>query len=93
MTSKFNVNSSERSLQHSTMAHAALISVIQQGIADMDEVVYLVSQDAKRFPIQEQVLKSSSDFFRAALEINMRESGKYLFRGKVPQLLISCNIF
>jgi hypothetical protein len=67
---------------HSTMAHAALISVIQQGIASMDEVVYLVSQDGKKYPIQEQVLKGSSDFFWAALEINMRESGKYPFVGK-----------
>ncbi len=53
-----------------------LFSVIQQGFPSTDEVVYLVSEDGKKFPIQENVLKSSSDFFKAALENNMRESGK-----------------
>ncbi len=43
----------------------------------MDEIVCLVSREGKRFPIQEQVLKSSSDFFKATLETNMQEAGKF----------------
>jgi hypothetical protein len=57
---------------------ADLFSVILQGIPSLDDSVYLVSRDGKKFAIHEKVLKDSSDFFKAALENNMRESGKYL---------------
>jgi hypothetical protein len=46
--------------------------------------VCLVSREGMKFPIQEDVLKGSSDFFKAALENKTRESGKYpetLFSG------------
>jgi hypothetical protein len=55
-----------------------LFSAIKHGIASMDEVVFLVSRDGKKFPIQEEVLKVSSDFFKATLETSMKESGKGL---------------
>ncbi len=59
-------------------AKTGMFSALHQGVASMDEMVYLVSQDNKKFAIHEEVLKCSSDFFRAALETRMREAGKYL---------------
>ncbi len=44
---------------------ADLLSAIQQGIPSSDETVHLVSNDGKKFAMHEQVLKGSSDFFKA----------------------------
>jgi hypothetical protein len=41
------------------------------------EVVHLVSRAGEKVPVQEQVLKDSSDFFKASVESGMQESGKY----------------
>jgi hypothetical protein len=55
---------------------ADLFSIIAQGMPSPDDSVYLVSREGKKFTIKEKVLKDSSDFFKAALENSMRESGK-----------------
>jgi hypothetical protein len=52
-----------------------LFSALLQGIGSPDGQVCLVSRDGKKFAMQENVLASSSDFFKAALESNMRETG------------------
>jgi hypothetical protein len=69
--------------------NADVFSSILQGVSTVDELVYLVSRDGKKFPIQEEVLKHSSDFFKAARETTMRESGTYFCSVRVVDVL--CN--
>jgi hypothetical protein len=53
-----------------------VFAVIGRGIPNSDQVVYLISRDGQKFPVHEDVLKASSNFFKAALENGMKESGK-----------------
>ncbi len=53
-----------------------VFSIIFNGIANAQQQITLVSKDGQRFFVHEKDLKASSDFFQAALEIGMRESGK-----------------
>jgi hypothetical protein len=58
-------------------AVANLFSAIMRGIPSAREVVHLVPRAGEKVPVHEQVLKDSSDFFKASLENGMQESGKY----------------
>ena len=72
-------------------AEADWFSAICRGIPDADQIVYLVSKEGKRFPVHEEVLKSSSDYFTAALENGMRESGKFqLILAKDDGIVLLC---
>jgi hypothetical protein len=65
---------------HSMVPQAAaanLFSAIMRGIPSAREIVYLVPKDGEKIPIQENVLKENSDFFKATLESRMQESGEY----------------
>ncbi len=56
-------------------AAANLCSAFMRGIPSARNVVHLVPKVGEKVPVHEQVLKNSSEFFKAALEIRMSESG------------------
>jgi hypothetical protein len=56
-------------------SEADLFASICRGIPEANEIVYLVARDGKRFLVREEVLTASTDYFKAALQNGMRESG------------------
>ncbi len=53
-----------------------LTSTLDAGVSSTDEQIFLVSQCGKKFAINEELAKASSEFFTGALEAGMTESGK-----------------
>jgi len=77
-----------------SVSSAETFSAILQGVPAADESIFLVSKDGRKFAVQAQVLKASSDFFRATLENEMLESGKCLAYTLLemisPAFLLAC---
>jgi hypothetical protein len=54
----------------------SLSTILGDGVSSLDEQIVLVSQCGKKFPMHEEVAKASTEYFTAALQAGMTESGK-----------------
>ncbi len=67
----------------------SLSTALDAGVSSTDEQIFLVSQCGKKFAINGELAKASSEYFTGALDAGMTESGK----SKPPNLnfvLIDC---